>query len=346
MMGRGTYPKVEVQVLKQHYAKEGTYQGEKAILLKNGAYSAILLPRLGGNLIAFRDDEKGWNFLREPSEQEFAEFAKSPKVHGIPVLVPPNRYDAGRFSWGGRDYEFPVNEESTGNHLHGFAADSEWTVTDFGSDEHKSWVKVTLTFNEQHPYYKHFPHTFTMTITYTLSDDGLTQQVDAVNEGAEDMPFMLAFHTAVNAPFAPGSTREDIAVRVTIGERWELDGRMLPTGKRLPLSEGEARFAAGEGDPYFEELDNHYTAAPQDGRNFAEIADRKAGAKLVYDAGMQYNHWMIWNDKANGKFFCPEPHTNMVNAPNMDLPEDVTGMITLKPGESWSGSSRLYVESL
>lgn len=332
--------------MKEHYAKEGTYQGEHAILLKYGAYSAVMLPRLGGNLVAFRDDDRGWRFLREPSEEEFAAFKASPKVHGTPVLVPPNRYDGGRFSWNGRSYAFPVNEAETGNHLHGFAADSEWTVAGYGSDESKSWVKVTLTFNAGHPYHKHFPHTFTLTNTYTLSDDGLTQHFEAVNEGSEPMPFMLGFHTAVNAPFAPDSTKEDIAVRVTIGERWELDGRMLPTGKKLALSDGEARIARGEGDPYFEELDNHYTAAPQGGRNYAEITDRKAGARFVYDAGLKYKHWMIWNNKANGRFFCPEPQTNMVNAPNMDLPAEETGMITLQPGETWSATSRMYVESL
>lgn len=332
--------------MMQHYAKEGTYQGEKAILLKHGAYSAVMLPRLGGNLVSFRDDDKNWHFLREPSEAEFAEFVKSPKVHGIPVLVPPNRYDGGRFAFGGREYQFPVNEPATGNHLHGFAADSEWTVADYGSDESKSWVKMTLKFDEHHPFHSHFPHSFTLTNTYTLSADGLTQHFEAVNDGAEAMPFMLGFHTAINAPFAPESTREDIAVRVTIGKRWELDGRMLPTGNKLDLSAGEARIASGEGDPYFEDLDNHYTAAPQDGRNVAEVADRKAGVRLVYDAGLKYKHWMIWNNKSNGRFFCPEPQTNMVNAPNVNLPAEETGLIALQPGETWSETSRLYVESL
>src|SRR5690606_21135069 len=166
--GRNQYA-LEVSGLIIHEAKEGTYQGERAIVLKYGAYSAILLPRLGGNLVAFRDDEKGWRFLREPSEEEFADFAKSPKVHGIPVLVPPNRYDGGRFAWNGRQYEFPVNEPETGNHLHGFAADTEWTVTGFGSDESKSWVQVKLAFDETHPFHRHFPHKFSLTLTYVLS---------------------------------------------------------------------------------------------------------------------------------------------------------------------------------
>ena len=50
------------------------------------------------------------------------------------------------------------------------------------------------------------------------------------------MPCMLGFHTAVNAPFAPGSNMEDCTFSMTIGDRWELDQRMLPTERTQPLS--------------------------------------------------------------------------------------------------------------
>ena len=332
--------------MTEHFAKEGTYQGEPAILLKSGVYSAILLPRLGGNLIAFRDDVKGYQLLREPLEEEFADFVQSPKVHGIPVLVPPNRYDAGKFTFNNRTYQFPINEESTGNHLHGFAADSAWQVTELGSDEQKSFVQVTLKFDNNHPAFSYFPHTFTLTQTFTISADGLTQTFSAVNEGQEDMPFMLGFHTAINAPFAPGSTADDIAVGITIGERWELDERMLPTGQTQPLSEGEKQLQAGTGNPYFEDLDNHYSAVPQNGRNVMVLTDNKEKVRLTYDAGLKYKHWMVWNNQSNGRFFCPEPQTNLVDAPNSKLPVEQTGLITLKPGEVWSETSRIYVESI
>lgn len=332
--------------MSEHYVKEGTYQGEPAIIMKYGDYMAVMLPRLGGNLVALRDEAKGYQLLREPTEEEFPIFTKFPKVHGIPVLVPPNRYDAGRFTFGGREYQFPVNEEATGNHLHGFAADSPWQVTDFGSDESSNFVKVSLKFDNAHPAYSYFPHTFTLTQTYTLTADGLTQQFHVVNEGDSAMPFMLGFHTAINAPFAPGSTRDDIEVRITLGERWELDNRMLPTGRKLALSEGESKLRDGNGDPYFEDLDNHYTAVPQDGFNGMVLTDRKANVRLVYDAGLKYKHWMVWNNGSNGRFFCPEPQTNIVNAPNVDLPAEETGLIGLSPGEAWSETSRIYVESI
>ncbi len=52
--------------MTQHYAKPGTYENEPAILLKHGSYSAILLPKIGGNLISFRDDDRDFRFVREP----------------------------------------------------------------------------------------------------------------------------------------------------------------------------------------------------------------------------------------------------------------------------------------
>jgi aldose 1-epimerase len=52
----------------------------------------------------------------------------------------------------------------------------------------------------------------------------------------------------------------------------------------------------------------------------------------------------VYNGAANGRFFCPEPQTSMVNAPNVDLPPDQTGLIRLEPGQKWNAVSRMYVQ--
>jgi aldose 1-epimerase len=327
-----------------HYAKQGTYENEPAILLKYGSYSAILLPRLGGNLISFRDDDRDFRFIREPEGADWEGFVERPMVHGIPVLFPPNRYDGGKFEFDGRTYRFPVNEERTGNHLHGFVYQSEWEVVSFGSTDQESSVTVRLRFDKQNPDYTYFPHVFTFTQTYTLSAEGLKQHFEAVNDSVEAMPFMLGFHTTVNAPFAQGSTKEDLECGISIGERWELNGRMLPTGDKQPLSEGELLLSQGKGNPYFESLDNHYTASGKAGVNAMTIYDRRVNARFVYEAGEAYKHWMVYNGAANGRFFCPEPQTSMVNAPNVDLPTEQTGLIRLEQGQRWSAVCRMYSE--
>jgi len=328
--------------MTRHEAKQGLYENEQAIYLKYGKYSAIILPGIGGNLISFRDDDRGFRFIREPEGDDWAGFVDRPWVHGVPVLFPPNRYDAGTFEFDGRTYRLPVNEPATGNHLHGFVYSSKWETVEYGSSEEKSFAIVRLRFDEREPGYAHYPHRVTLTQTFTLTDEGLSHRFDAVNESEETIPFMLGFHTTVNAPFAPGSRVEDLECGLSIGERWELNERMLPTGKRLPLNSGEQSLRDGTGNPYFESLDNHYTASAVEEINAMTLYDRRANVRFVYEAGDAYKHWMVYNGEASGSFFCPEPQTGMVNAPNVALPDELTGLIRLEPGRSWSAVSRMY----
>ena len=324
--------------------KEATYAGESAILLQNGDYEAILLPKRGGNLVAFRDVKRGYRFLREP-EQEMDQFEKSPIRFGIPVLFPPNRYRDGVFTVAGRTYHLPVNEESTHNHLHGFFSRLAWPVVASGDNAEGAFVEIRHDVDENHPVYEHWPHRFSISIRYTLTTSSLVQTVHIENTGDTPMPCMLGFHTAVLVPFAPSSSAADCTFTLTIGERWQLDERKLPTGRFQPLNAGEQNMKSGGVSPFFEAMDNHYSAAPVDGHNQMVLTDSKAGVRFIYDVDLGYRHWMVWNNNAGGTFFCPEPQINMVNAPNVELPADVTGLVILQPGESWTGTSRMYAES-
>lgn len=327
-------------------AWEGTYQGEKAVWLTCGRFEAAVLPGIGANLIAFRDVERGHRYLHEPAADEMAAFKKRPIIHGVPVLFPPNRYEDGKFQWRGEVHQFPVNEERTNNHIHGFLHDLAWTVVSYGADEHESRVTLAQSVDENHPVYRYFPYPFTFRLSYVLSEEGLAQHVTIRNEGERNMPCLFAFHTAVNAPFAPNSEARDYRVKLTIGERWEMSERMLPTGKFQPLSKEEA-LLKGEGlYPFFEPMDNHYTVEPQNGRNRMELTDQKNGVKFVYDVGTSYKQWMIWNNFATEGFFCPEPQVNLVNAPNVDLPAEEIGLFGLDPGEIWEANARFYTVAL
>ncbi|MBU5671647.1 aldose 1-epimerase [Paenibacillus brevis] len=326
-------------------AYEGQYQGETAIWLKAGSYEAALLPEIGGNLIAFRDVERGLKLLHEPTAEEMESFKARPMIHGIPVLFPPNRYEDGKFPWNGKIHQFPVNESATGNHLHGFLYNIPWQVEDYGTTGTESYVSVIMSVDERHESYQYFPYKYKIRLRYSLGEQGLSQQVLVLNTGEEAMPCLLAFHTSVNAPFAEGSAAADYRLKLTIGDRWELNERMLPTGKFQPLTAQE-QLMKGEGVyPFFESMDNHYTAAAQNGRSRMELTDQSRGLTLVYDAGTSYKQWMIWNNGAREGFFCPEPQINLVNAPNTGLAADEIGLFGLEPGEIWEESSRLYVRS-
>ncbi len=328
-------------------AYKGTYHGEEAIWLKAESYEAVMLPTRGGNLIAFRDIKRDFHFLREPTlEQMETVFTNRPFVFGIPVLFPPNRFDGGQFTWRGQQYNFPINEIAYDNHLHGFLYDAKWNVNAFGADHTESYVSVSIEINEEHPIYRYFPHCFTIRIRYSLSSLGLAQHVMIRNDGLTDMPCMIAFHTTLNAPFAIDSSVDDYQFHVTIGDRWQLNGRMLPTEKFQSLTADEKRLQNEFISPFFEPMDNHYTAAPRNGSNRMELVDGHHRIKLIYDVGTAYREWMIWNNDAQAGFFCPEPQTSVINAPNLALAKEQTGIIALGPNQIWEETSRLYAIQL
>ncbi|MHA0857220.1 aldose epimerase family protein [Paenibacillus sp. CMAA1364] len=327
----------------QHAAFETQYQGEKAILLQHGRYEAAVLPELGGNLILFRDTDKGYHFLREPNEHEMEHFKANPAVYGIPVLFPPNRFEDGKFPWEGKVYELPVNEKDKGNHLHGYMHTLPWDVDHFSSDTYESKVAISQKVSVGHLYKKYFPFEFTLTLEYTLSEAGLRQQVSVKNNGSERMPNLLAFHTAINAPFAPHSSAADYRMKLTVGDRQELNDRMLPTGRIQPLTVNEELMKNEGVNPYSSPWDNHYTSSPQNGRNMMELTDTRTGDKLIYDVDAAFKYWMIWNNEACGQYFCAEPQINLVNAPNIqDRNAEEIGLIGLEPGEVWMATSYLY----
>lgn len=323
---------------------EGVYQGERAVWLRAGNYEAALLPEIGGNLIAFRDTVREHRYLREPMPEEMEMFKANPAVHGIPVLFPPNRYEDGKLRWRGNVYQLPVNEPSTNNHLHGYAHNSAWELVRYGADDAEAFAEVKLTVDETHKLYEYLPFKFTIRLRYALGALGLSQHLTLVNEGDADMPVLLAFHTAINAPFAPGSSARDYRMKTTIGSRWEMSSRMLPTGRHQPLSPEEEAMKEGGVYPFFAPMDNHYTAEPQDGRNRMELTDTRIGVTLVYDVGTSWKQWMIWNNGGREGFFCPEPQVNLVNAPNTDLPAEEIGLFSLAPGEVWEETGRFYVK--
>lgn len=328
---------------QQGQAVLGKFHDEDAVWLHWGSTEAAVLPKVGANLIAFRDTAKGYTILREPSAEGMNDFRANPGVYGIPVLFPPNRYEDGTFTWNGKTYTFPVNEPKTGNHLHGFFHKTEWKVDDYGAGKTESFVSLSITVNESHPIHVYLPHRFTLSLRYSLSDNGLSQHVSVHNHGEDAMPCMLAFHTAINAPFAANSTPEDYRFTLTTGKRWELNDRMLPTGRFQPLREEEVQMQTSGLSPFWDSMDNHYTSAARNGRNAMELTDTREGVVLVYDVSPAFKQWMIWNNGNTPGFFCPEPQLNLVNAPNVDLPSDETGLVALEPGGIWETVSRLYL---
>jgi aldose 1-epimerase len=325
--------------------KQTSFNGMYAYELNCYPYQAVILPKFGANLIAFRNVEKDYDFIREPSIHEMEDFQQKPFLYGIPVLFPPNRLEDGTFTFSGKVYHFPINEKSKNNHLHGFFHSAVWEVFKHGSTDRECFIELVQSIDEQSEVFRYFPHRFKVHLRYTLSKEGLNQQVKIINKGSESMPLMIGFHTSIKAPFSKNSTAEDYTLQLTIQDRVELNERSLPTGNLLPLNKEEKKIATEGFSPYYQPLDHHYVAqAQKDGKNRMVLTDQREKISLIYETSSEFRFWMLFNQDAKSGFFCPEPQTNMVNAPNIPLPFEQTGMIELSGGSEWSAQSRLYTE--
>lgn len=317
------------------------WHGEAAITLGAGRYQATVLPTLGANLIAFSDVQSGYDFMRSPKPDEMTAFKDKPNTYGNPVLFLPNRYQDGEFTIAGIHYQFPINEAKTHNFIHGFLYRLPWDVVFSGCTSEFSVIVLRQRIRPGHPFYRYFPHRFSITLTYLLASTGLRQLVRIHNQGDTPLPVLFGFHTAFRIPFTPLSRPQDVSIHVDIGTRWALNERGLPTGATVALSSVEEDLK-GEGmTPGALALDNHYSVARAGLNNVAVIRDNQVGAELVYRVGPRYRYWMIWNGGGDDAFVCVEPQTNRVNAPNLDLPLSETGVEILQKGQYWREAARL-----
>ena len=324
------------------------WQGEPAIRLCAGGYEAIMLPKIGANVISLKYLEEGLHILRTP--EDLASFKARPQSYGIPVLFPPNRIEDGTFIVGESTYHFPINSNHN-NHIHGFLHTRPWVVTRLDVlNEDAVEAEVVFTADKNTDFFPYFPHEFQFTLVYHLSSEGLMQKASITNQSKQPMPFGLGYHTALRVPFHPNSSPDDYRLLISIGTRWELNERMLPTGVQLPLSDEEMDFRGNGKRPFGPALDNHYTALPLiiRGTSFhgAKLEDQSKNLRLIYEVGENYKHWMIWNGSGNDGFICPEPQTWTVNAPNLSLPHEITGLKILAPGETWKETCRLYIRHI
>ncbi len=303
------------------------------IMLSAGGYTLKIVPEIGGQVIGLEKD--GISALHEPSS--FEELKVSPTSYGLPVLFPPNRIDGGTFTAGGRTYHFPINEPARGNSLHGFLHKRAWKVEEVTEDEEKAKAVLVFSGDKTTDFYNVFPVTFEVRQTLELTKDGLTQWMAVTNTDEIPLPVGLGFHSAFNV--GKGST-----IKVSVGERVLMSERMLPEGTR-PLSEEEEKLRLAGLDPMAWNMDDHYTAQPIGDFHGAVITN--PDAVLTYEVDPFYQHWMIWNNKQNGRFVCIEPQNWRVNAPNLvEKLKEESGMTLLDPMKTVEAFSSLKIERI
>ena len=323
---------------------DSLYGDEKAIVLRAASYEAWVLPGIGGHVVALRDQARGLRLLREPladTSGDLTAYRRDPIPYGIPLLFPPNRIEDGTFTAAGVTYRFPINEPKLHNRLHGLFARARWDVAERGPSDGGAVLHLRHSLRKEDEEFAWFPHPLTLELDYRLSRQGLAWTVQVTNDGRAPMPLLLGFHTALRTPPGASGDAGPCELSMNIGDKWELSPRKLPTGRTIARDDMEEGIAAGHGIPFAHAIDALFSAVPLGGPNVCRLRLPALGVDVIYETDPKFRAWMLWNGDAKSGFFCPEPMTCLVNAPNLDLPWQVSGMQLLPGGASFTASSRL-----
>ena len=205
-----------------------------------------------------------------------------PAMSGALLAPWPNRVGEGRYDFGGRSHQLPVNEVELGNASHGLLAWTEFAGHQDGPDH----VRLAATV-EARPGY---PWPLEVVVDLTLGGSGLHQEVTATNLGGSPAPFGVGAH-----PYLLAGTPAERAV-----DGWflELSAErvLVPDERRLPVGEvaatGPLDFRARRpvGDVV---LDRSFTTLRADADGLVRVRVTDAGhrgAELVLDRRCPWVH--------------------------------------------------------
>ncbi len=329
-------------------AKKFDYKGEECIELIAGDYQAYVAPFIGSNIIRLYNAEKDIELLRFKDDITLEELKGACTTYGLPTLYLPNRLAGGILKTSDATYTFPVNEPQFNTYLHGFLHTRPYEIAEISTGEDYAMAKTVYTFDENDEAFAHFPVSFRAEIQVKLTASGLSYKFTMTNLSQVQMPFGVCSHTAFFAPFTKEGDGMDVRLYLPIGDRCEIDKNYLSTEELLPLNDHDRQYLSGSLIPVHQPIDTEmYFGKPgiKDEKPYygAIATDVKTGARICYEVDQEYKFFIVWNEWGEKGYFCVEPQTWMVNAPNLSLLPESTGYQELAPGESKSLTQKLYL---
>lgn len=327
--------------------KEITLDKTPVIEMKAGGYLAIIAPTVGCNVARLRNCNEKIEILRYHKEHPMKKLTASPEVYGLPTLYLPNRLGYGKLRVSDATYQLPANESRFQNYLHGFLHKRHYTVTFTGTEEEKAIVRAEYLYDEKDEFFTYLPISFKAEFEFILDAQGLHYSFTMTNLSDKQMPYGVCNHSSFKAPFIHGHKGTDIRLQIPAVERLVLNERRLPTGETKPLSLYDERYVKGTQKVHKQYIDNDMYRIEEmefNGKPFYGVimTDAPSGKKICYEVDKAFPFFIVWNDKGTKDYYCPEPISWMIDAPNLDLPADVTGYMELAPKESKTVKEHIF----
>ena len=234
------------------------------------------------------------------------------------LLAPfPNRLRDGKFSFGGEQFSFPINNEATQTAIHGLIRQFPFTADDIVTEEDYCQVTCSTSYDGDKDY---FPFSFKATVIYTLhNEQGLSFVFSVSNTGDRAVPVGLGWH-----PYFKISEKvDDCRLKLPDLSMVEIDAQMIPTGQTAPFT----AFSASEKIEDFV-FDNCFKINADFDSEFAEVHLTSKRGTLTYFQPVRYPFLQI---------FTPPQRDCIAFEPmscNVDAFNNGEGLQVLLPGES------------
>jgi aldose 1-epimerase len=202
----------------------GTF--EKHILQNKKGDMLAIVPAFGANLLDVQFNHisvlDGYNTPEELVENKWSKNI---------ILFPfPNRLRDGKYQYGGQTYQFPINNASSHNAIHGFSKNVEMHVSHV--ETKKEYASITCTYTHAATH-KAYPFHFTFNITFILRGGSLEIEMVFINTDKVALPVGLGWHPY----FKISDKSDDTSLQMPDCQLIDIDARMLPTGKKTPFND-------------------------------------------------------------------------------------------------------------
>lgn len=291
---------------------------ETEVHLAHGPYSAVVTLR-GGALRELRHN--GRNLV-----VGFGPEGAVPDYRGVICAPWPNRLADGTYTYAGRSYAAAVNEPERGSALHGLAIHRAWELVEATAAQAVLRCRI--------PSGPDYPADLELTVTYSLSDDGLQGTVQAVNADSVSVPYGVCPHPYLVAGPSP---LDDWSLELPADTYLEVTpDRLLPVGMRQ-VDQGRFDFRSPRRLAQVK-IDHAFTTLGRDAASLARVrVTDPSGTGVELEWGPEWPWVQVHTgDKPAG------PDRLGLAVEPMTCPPDAlhsgTDLVHLQPGGSHSAS--------
>jgi len=229
------------------------------------------------------------------------------------LLFPfPNRLAEGKYTFKGKEYQFPQNDRGKPNALHGLVHNQKFELIFKGED----YLHYRYKYDGSDESY---PFPYIMDVTYIVRQNELEIEVQILNSGGSPMPCGFGWHPYFDLQIA----KADCRFKLPNVQKIVVNENLVPTGLKVEFKEFR-EFQSLKGHL----LDTCFSLDQVKERSSSFLNCPGLGTLEVWQ---DHNFPFIQVFKPNEKYIAIEPMTCGINAFNSK-----EGLKELSPQEVWA----------